>query len=371
MVLSAGDSRAASARARHDERLAQSGGVLEVLRLPAALMRLITATRNWLYDRGLLPGSRLDAPVVSVGNLSVGGTGKTPMVIWLVRELQLRERRVGLLSRGYGKQRASTELNDEGRLLAAQLPGVPHVQDPDRVAGGRELLQRGVDVVVLDDGFQHRRLVRDMDLVLIDATRPWGLPAAAAGADPVRALLPRGLLREDPSSLARASAAVITRSDALDAADLERLEAELEAIAPGIPRALAEHRPCGLRRGAERLELEELAGREVLLVSGIGNPQAFERSARTLGAVVRGVHPFPDHHEFLADELAPLLEEEGELLVTSKDSVKLEALGVPHLVLEVELVITRGEKVLAALLDALPPSDAELRRRALHEGLHG
>jgi tetraacyldisaccharide 4'-kinase len=369
--LSAGDTRASSARARHDELLAQRGGALEVLRLPAALMRLITVTRNWFYDRGLLPGSRLEAPVVSVGNLSVGGTGKTPMVIWLVRELQRRERRVGLLSRGYGKRRGSTELNDEGRLLAAQLPGVPHVQAPDRVAGGRELLKQGVDVVVLDDGFQHRRLVRDLDLVLIDATRPWGLPAAHEGEDPVRALLPRGLLREDPRSLARASATVITRSDAVDAASLAGLEAQLEATAPGIPRALAEHRPCGLRRGAERLELTELSGREVLLVSGIGNPQAFERSARTAGAIIRGVHPFPDHHDFRSEELAPLLESGFELLVTSKDSVKLEGLGVPHLVLEVELVITRGEKVLAALLDALPPSNAELRRMALHEGLHG
>ena len=369
--MSAGDTRASSARARHDELLANTGGALEVLRLPAALMRLVTSGRNWLYDRGLLPGSRLDAPVVSVGNLSVGGTGKTPMVLWLVRELQLRERRVGLLSRGYGKQRDSSDLNDEGRLLAARLPDVPHVQDPDRVAGGRELLQRGVDVVVLDDGFQHRRLIRDIDLVLIDATRPWGLPAVRDGGDPVRALLPRGLLREDPRSLARASATVITRSDAVEASVLARLEAQLEAIAPGIPRALAEHRPAGLRRGAEELPLTALEGREVLLVSGIGNPQAFERSARAMGACVRGVHPFPDHHEFRAEELAPLLEPGYELLVTSKDSVKLEALGVPHLVLEVELVITRGEKVLEALLDALPPSAAELRRAALHEGLHG
>jgi len=337
------------------------------LHAPAVLMRAVTAARNSLYDRGWMPSRRLDLPIVSVGNLSVGGTGKTPMVVWLARALIERDRRPGLLSRGYRAKEGA--LNDEGRLLERLLPGVPQVQQPDRVSGALELESRGADVVLLDDGFQHRRLERDLDFVLIDATRPWGLPSED-GRDPVCALLPRGLLREGLASLGRASAIVITRSDAVTPAQLRDLDERLEFVAPGIPRLLARHRALGVR-SEEKLEpLESLRGRPVRLVSGIGNPTAFERTARDAGVEVRGVHVFPDHHAFRAEELEQL-EGEDEFLVTAKDSVKLEALGVPHLVLEVEFDVVRGLAVLNALLDALPESRASRERAALHEGLHG
>lgn len=353
--------------ARPEEWLARRGGVRELLRVPASLFGALARARNGLYDAGLLPRARLAAPVVSVGNLSVGGTGKTPMVVWVARELERRGRRVGLLSRGY--KASPGELNDEGRLMAELLPGVEHVQDADRVRGAGRLLRGGADVIVLDDGFQHRRLARDLDIVLVDATRPWGLPAVGGAA--VRSVLPRGLLREGVSGLARADSLVLTRSDAVSSSELAELEEELERLAPGVPRALAEHRPSGLRRGQERLELGELDGRAVRLVSGIGNPGAFEATARSLGADVRGVHAFEDHHAYTREELEPLAARGDELLVTAKDAVKLAGLGVAHLVLDVELVVTRGEKVLAALLEALPPGEAEARRAAQHEGLHG
>jgi tetraacyldisaccharide 4'-kinase len=347
---------------------------VEFLHLPALLMGAVTGMRNRLYDRGWLPAHRLQMPVISVGNLTVGGTGKTPMVVLLVRELMQRGFRPGVLSRGY---RAGTGmLNDEGKLFAELLPGVPQVQRPDRVAGARELERLGADAIVLDDGFQHRRLARDLDLVLIDATRPWGLPPDAHGHPAVRAILPRGLLREAPSSLARASVMVITRSDAVEPVQLERLEAELETHVPGTPCLCAVHRPSGLRRGTDRLELDVLRGRPVVLVSGIGNPQAFERTARDAGADVRAVHAFPDHHTFERAALDELVESQAsdervELLVTAKDAVKLAELGVPHLVLEIELELIRGRKVLEALLDALPHSQAALEREAAHPGLHG
>lgn len=340
-------------------------------------MGAVTGLRNRLYDRGWLPAHRLQLPVVSVGNLTVGGTGKTPMVVWLARALRERGFRPGVLSRGYrvtsgagtgGVKRSA--LNDEGQLFAELLPDVPQVQRPDRVSGALELEKQGADAIVLDDGFQHRRLARDLDLVLIDATRPWGLPAGAEGQAAVRAVLPRGLLREAPSSLARASALVITRADAVPAPEFERLEAELEDLVPGTPLLCAVHRPSGLRRGPERLELEELRGRPVVLVSGIGNPQAFERTARDAGADVRAVHAFPDHHAFERAELEAL-GAQSELLVTAKDAVKLAELGLPHLVLEVELEVTRGRKVLEALLDALPRSQRAIEREAAHSGLHG
>ncbi|HIG12532.1 MAG TPA: tetraacyldisaccharide 4'-kinase [Planctomycetes bacterium] len=358
-------------RERPDVWLARRGGLVELLRLPALGMRAVTGTRNWMYDHRLLPSVTLDAPVVSVGNLTVGGTGKTPMVVWLAQEFARRGRRVGLLSRGYGAWETGAGLNDEGRLLAELLPGVPHIQRPDRVAGGRELLLLGVDLILLDDGFQHRRLKRDLDLVLIDAMRPFGLPDPDDQGRPVCDVLPRGLLREDTGSLKRAQAVILTRSDGVSAERLSELEEQLEREAPGLPRSLARHRASGLRRGSERLELAQLRGKAVVLVSGLGNPAAFEKSARDLGAEVRGVHTFADHHEYTESDVQPLLAEDSELLVTAKDAVKLETLGLPHLVLEVEFEITRGERVLAALLDALPESSQEQRLAAQHAGLHG
>lgn len=361
---------------RPEDLLARRGGAVELLRLPAALWGAVGALRNRLYDRGWLPAHRLEMPVVSVGNLSVGGTGKSPMVVLVARALEERGMRPGVLSRGYRatEQNAGGEgLNDEGRLLERLLPGVPQVQDADRVRGATELARRGAETIVLDDGFQHRRLARDLDLVLVDATRPWGLPADG-GSAPVRAVLPRGLLREPPRSLRRADALVITRSDAVPAEALAGLEAELERLVPGKPRLLAEHRPCALRRvgpgGEERLPLAHLSGLAVRLVSGIGNPEAFEATARALGADLRAVHAFPDHHPFTGEELEAL-GGEGELCVTAKDSVKLLETGLSHLVLEVELSLTRGGRVLDALLDALPRSARAEGRAAVHAGLHG
>ncbi len=359
---------------RPEDLLARRGGAVELLRLPAALWGAVGGLRNRLYDAGWLPAHRLDLPVVSVGNLSVGGTGKTPMVVLVTRALLERGMRPGVLSRGYrAAEQAGGGLNDEGRLFERLLPGVPQVQDADRVRGAGELARRGAETVVLDDGFQHRRLARDLDLVLVDATRPWGLPGEE-GAAPVRAMLPRGLLREPPRSLRRADALVITRSDAVPPDELAALEAELERLVPGTPRLLAEHRPSGLRRAGagvdEALPLTELAGRPVRLVSGIGNPAAFEATARALCADVRAVHAFPDHHPFTRGELEEL-GGVGELCVTAKDAVKLAELGFEHLVLEVELRLTRGARVLDALLDALPRSARAEARQAVHAGLHG
>ena len=177
------------------DRLARRGGAVELLWLPALLFGAAARLRGWLYDHRLLPIRQLDTPVVSIGNLSVGGTGKTPMVAHVASRLQEMGLRPGVLSRGYG--RGDAEQNEEACLLERLLPGVPQVQDPDRVAGGERLQELGVDVIVLDDGFQHRRLGRDLDICLVDATRPWGLPAM--GHEPVRAPLPRGL----PSPLLR------------------------------------------------------------------------------------------------------------------------------------------------------------------------
>ena len=354
---------------RIEERLARGGGAIELLHVPAALFALAARARRVLYDRGWLPTERLDAPVVSIGNISAGGTGKTPMVALIVEALRERGRRVGIVSRGYGAR--AGQANDEARLLAELLPDVPHVQDADRARGARKLLEQHIDVVVLDDGFQHRRLARDLDLVLVDATRPWGLPGRTPRDAP---LLPRGLLRESPAALARAHAVVLTRADQVPTSDLIELRAAIGQLAPGVALAVAVPAPVGLRALDGTLEpVSALRERPVVLLSGIAHPEAFERTAAELGARIVEHRRHPDHHAYTPADLEGL--GEHDVLVTAKDAVKLRGIAgalAPRVrVLDVELRIVDGSAVLEALLDALPEARAARERRALHEGLHG
>ena len=357
-------------RERIEARLERGGLAVEFLRAPELLFRVVSGLRRALYDRRWLPTAKLDAPVVSIGNLSAGGTGKTPMVAWVARELGARGRRVGLLSRGFGARAGAG--NDEAALLAELLPDVPHAQGADRIANGHGLIERhACDVLVLDDGFQHRKLARDLDIVLLDATRPWGL---AGRSDHDAPLLPRGLLREPPSALSRADAVILTRVDQASTAELTDLRRAVERHAPGKALALASHAPARLRAlDGACAELAELSGRDVDVVSGIGNPAAFQRTLEALGARVREHRRFPDHHAFTASDLAGL----GArwIVVTAKDAVKLRALASPALgslrVLDIELRFHEGQAALGALLDSLAPSRAQRERTALHEGLHG
>lgn len=366
---------------RPEAILAGRGGRVELLRVPALLFGLVAGLRSRLYDHRLLPIRRVDVPIICVGNLTAGGTGKTPLVIWLARWFEARGWQPGILSRGYrsealeassGAVDAGAPRGDEARLLARALPGVPQVQNPDRVAGARALAARGVDVILLDDGYQHRRLHRDRDLVLVDATRPWGLPAD--GGDPVRAMLPRGLLRESPAALARADAIVVTRCDQVEPETLAALLAELADFAPGIPLVTSEHAATALIDGSgERWPLARLEGRAVDLVSAIGNPDAFEATVVAAGARVREHRRFGDHHAYGAADVAGLGagEPPTPVVTTTKDAVKLDALLPGALALEVEFAPTSGLPVLEALLEAVRPGRARRERDAMHEGLHG
>ncbi len=383
----------ASRPRRHDGLLAERGGWAEVLWAPALLFAGIARLRSALYSRRLAASFEVGAPVVSVGNIAAGGTGKTPMIAWLAGRLRARGLRAGIVSRGYGAARgdgvspksgaepsgAAQAPNDEARMLAEILPDVPHLQDRDRVGAASRLVDQGLDVILVDDGFQHRRLARDVDLVLLDALRPFGLPAPDGGGEPVEAPLPRGLMREPMTALRRASAVVLTRVDAVDEAALEQLERRIERAAPGVPVLRAQHVPVAYRDARDpartRRPLSDLDGLEVDLVSGIGNPGAFELTAGALGAIVRSHRRFPDHHAFAPGELDGL-GEERPVLTTAKDAARLE--GLPDveapeqlLVLDVEMSVTRGEPIMDALLDTLPPSQRSRERASIHEGLHG
>ncbi len=276
--------------------------------------------RQAAYDRGWLAIHRLPAPVVAIGNLTAGGTGKTPAVILVGALLRGLGRRPAVVSRGY---RGRDGANDEAMLMG----DLPVVCDADRVRGGRTALAAGADCVVLDDGFQHRRLHRDLDIVLVDATRPFGDPAGGDGA-----MLPLGYRREPLSALGRAGLLWISRADLVDPARVSALEGRLAALAGrGVPVVRSRTGPVELEplEGGPRLPPAGLAGRPVLLASGIGNPAGFEAVARRSLGDAPAVR-FADHHAYTAADVAGLERQAGPgaIVVTAKDAVKLRQFSI-------------------------------------------
>jgi tetraacyldisaccharide 4'-kinase len=326
------------------------------LSLASAGYRAAIAFRNWGYDRGWLRVHRVGVPVVSVGNLTVGGTGKTPMVEWVARWYRRRAKRVVILSRGY---RQVQGLNDEGRVLEENLPDVPHLQDGDRVrSAGVAVEELEAEIVVLDDGFQHRRLARDLDIVLIDALEPFGL----------RRLLPRGLLREPAESLRRADLVVLSRADLISPVERSEIRAGAERRAGHLMWVEARHTPLGLMDWeGGMLPLDAMAGTSVAAFCGIGNPEGFRRTLLPLCGSLLDLRVFPDHHDYDAADVESLADWARRLganlvLTTQKDLVKLRCarLGQASLrAVKIGLEILAGDDVmedsLARLLKAPPP----------------
>jgi tetraacyldisaccharide 4'-kinase len=305
----------------------------------------------WLREALRKKPIQLARPVISVGNLTVGGTGKTPAVAWIARWLRDRDIRVTLLSRGYGAD--DNRQNDEALLLEELLPDVPHLQGPDRVETGKTAIDElESQLLLLDDGFQHRRMARDLDLVLIDATCPWGHGH----------LLPRGLLREPVGGLRRAHAVLLTRCDQVDAARLADLRAFLQRKFPDLPVVLTRHHAVGLAREGEDdlLPLDGLRGRDVAAFSGIGRPEAFRKTLEQIGARVIEQRVFPDHFAYDRNSVRDLrhwassLPEGTVMACTRKDLVKLrmpDLGGRPLYAPHVELEILEGQDTLEALLE--------------------
>jgi tetraacyldisaccharide 4'-kinase len=329
-------------------------GLLGALAAPyAAAVR----SRNRAYDLGLLPIHACGAPVICIGNLSLGGTGKTPLVAWAARQLASLGMRPTIVSRGYGARRG--EISDEAAELGLLAPGVPHLADPDRVAAARRAAAAGAEVIVLDDGFQHRRLARDLDIVAVDATDPFGCGF----------LVPRGLLREPLDGLARADAVVLTRCTLVDPARRADIRDALARHAGGLPPVWAEatHRPVGLRQAGGQTEpLDSLRGRRIVACAGIGNPAAFHRSLAVTGADVAAFRAFPDHHAYSPGDLNELgvwaAREQATMLVTTlKDLVKIRRdnlAGIPVAAVEIAIAFTAGGDDLAELVASVAPSAA-------------
>jgi tetraacyldisaccharide 4'-kinase len=327
------------------------------------------ALRRGAYRRGWLKTRRLSRPVVSVGNITTGGTGKTPLVAYIARRLRARGFRPGILTRGYGRRGGADvlvlgrnrqqdvnprEVGDEPALLAKMLPEVPIVVGADRYRGGRLAEERlDVDVHLLDDGFQHWGLARDVDIVTLDATQPLS----------DRELLPAGRQREPNCALERAHMIVFTRTEL---SDPQPLEEDVRRINPH----------AAMFRSRTRLrELIDLAtgracppgalvGERVVALCAIGNPAAFFADVRKWGYMVSGQYSFRDHHVYRDEDLLPIMQKAAEsgakaLVTTEKDAMNLPSFRrgeIPLLACAMEIELEEAEQFEQALLERLAPS---------------
>ena len=300
----------------------------------AAICRVVTRTRNYLYDSGYLSSYRCSLPVMSVGNLTVGGNGKTPLCLYLVEHLRAQGYKPVILSRGYGGSLVGphrvgdtdspSAVGDEP-LLMARSSGVPVVIARARADGARMIEREQLgDLIVLDDGFQHRKLKRDLDIIAVFAGTDEALEDFSRGE-----LLPLGRFREDrDAGLRRASIVVASYRSVLPSGkDLGPVDERLQRVVPS--------RLPVFRAYYEFVDVRSLAGgrtiepRSVHAFAGIANPQGFFESLRRVGYMVERTHAFPDHHPFTEQELTKLLDANpGVLFVcTEKDGVKLQEMS--------------------------------------------
>ena len=330
-------------------------GPARLLAVAGGGYRGLLGAREWLYARGILTSRVLPCPVVSVGNLTVGGTGKTPAVEIAVQTLTSLGHRPGVVSRGFGRRTRgihvvadtasirldADEAGDEPFLLARRLPGVPVVVGSNRFEAARLALERfGVTALVLDDAFQHRTLRKDLEIVMARARNPWGNGR----------LLPAGPLREPLAALRRADLVVAT--GAARPADADVVVATVDAHARGVPVLTAVFVPaeCWEASRMRPVSLAELAGKRLVAFAGIASPVAFEGTLSGSGVSVAEFVRFADHHWYSSAETARLdgrardLGVEG-LITTEKDWVRLRKLPLPRsplYVLSISLVLTSG-----------------------------
>jgi tetraacyldisaccharide 4'-kinase len=279
----------------------------------------VMRARNFAFDHGMKRIHRLPRPAVAVGNLTTGGTGKTPIVRWLAEHFAERNLRPAILLRGYRAE--LTGGSDEARMLEAHLGDRAFVvADPDRVAGSANAMKRmpPPDVFILDDAFQHRRVWRDFNLLVMSAIEPFGLGH----------VLPRGYLREPVSGIKRADAIVITRADQVSEAALGALRQEIHRLAGAVRVYQASHAQTAARCAERIINLDEFNRQRFFAFSGIAKPESFYQQLPQ----ARGTRSFPDHHAYTERDLAELdraaKEAGAEILVTTeKDWIKLAKLA--------------------------------------------
>jgi tetraacyldisaccharide 4'-kinase len=337
--------------------LAAALGVLSV-GYRAALL-----ARGWLYDARLLSTGRLPCPVVSLGNVTVGGSGKTPLAELAALTLVALGAAPVVVSRGYGRATRGVQVvadrqgvrlgaraaGDEPLLLAERLPGIPVIVGENRFEAGRHAVEaHGASVIVLDDGFQNRTISKNLEILAVSARAPWGNGR----------LFPRGQLRESLSSLRRSHLVVVTNPSGDD--EVDAITRTLRLQDSPAPVVTARYEALEARRAVDgaRLPLSELRGRRLLGFGGLASPRSFMETLRGLGVLLAGFVEFGDHHWYGEADLAEVTRRAGlagaeGLITTEKDAVRLRELALPRLplwVLTVQMVLASGQ---AAWVEAL------------------
>jgi tetraacyldisaccharide 4'-kinase len=310
-----------------------------LLRILACLWRAASRLRHWMYDRHYLQVQSVDAVVVSVGNITAGGTGKTPLVLLLAQSLQIKP--VAIISRGYKSSRSGLPLGDELTMLSRHLSQCLFYASPDRIETAKRATSSGARLIILDDGFQHRRLHRDFDLVIVDGANPFGYGA----------FLPCGLLRDCPDRLRKADAIFI--HGPCSPADEAAIQYYTET--PVIRTRLVLHRILDLNG----CEVPSLAGRMVAVFCAIGQPSRFIETVRYTGATVVSSEWLPDHDRFFQRELEGLFYKTGveALVCTEKDAVKIDFNPLfPIYYLEMRMEVISGFEAWQTLIDKIQGS---------------
>ncbi len=324
-----------------------AASVRSIMWMLSKVYGLVIFLRNRKFDRGT-GVHQAEVPVVSIGNLTTGGTGKSPLVIWVSQYLRSRGLRVAVLSRGY--KAAENQTADEAKELQQRLPDVPHLQNPNRVDSARIAVDElEMEVLVLDDAFQHRKLARNLNIVVVDCTLPFGFGY----------LLPRGLLREPVSSLSRADLVVLNRADQVTESELHEIRQQIEAHTT-TPIAVTQTKPAYLLQAdGQTKPIETLGSSKVVGFCGIGNPGNFWQTLDDLNLNVRAKLPFVDHHDYERQDVKKIGELAGRhkadaIICTHKDLVKVEVnqiQDVPVYALIIEVAFVSGEGELNNAID--------------------
>ena len=313
------------------------------LQILSYVYHFVTTLKRSLYDIGLYKKHHLPCPVISVGNLTVGGTGKTPLIVFLVETLQSRDVDIAILTRGYMQGRS--EKSDEVAMLQGRFPDVPILVGANRVRNAQAyLINNKADAFLLDDGLQHQRLFRDLEIIVIDTTNPWGNGY----------LLPRGILRESKSALRGAQIFVLTRTD-LGRDNVRAVYDVLSSINPKALTVETIHKPVSLidNRSLAIVDLGVISQKKVCVISSIGNPGSFVQTLTGLEANIGAHFEFMDHHIYTRqdiDRIDQTCRDQGiaTIVTTEKDAVKLQGFwnvfqyDTQLLSLRIQIMFTEG-----------------------------
>lgn len=355
--------------------------------IPSGFYWLILKCREFLYRRGILKKVKAPVPVISIGNITMGGTGKTPMVEFVAKYLSEKGKKVAILSRGYASRVMSQEsgvkgkdsglkthdsrlTNDEYLVLSENLPDIPNLLGKNRVKSARTAIgEYGAECLILDDGFQHWGLERNLDIVVIDALNPFDLER----------LIPQGALREPLQNLRRAHIFVLSHCDQCLQSSLDLIKRRLKQVNDNAPIVETVHYPvqlCSLNQpasgGETLLSTEWLNGKRIYAFCALGNPESFRLTLNGLGARVSKFTCFPDHHFYKQGELDVIIREAESLgaeaiITTQKDGVKIKSLNpplppfskggmvgiIPLLVLKIEVRVVSGKDALESALSTM------------------